>query len=72
MRFEMEPHVRHLLSGFATPTKIMTENANLARDNLPQTLLSMPLDAYTAVATAQTNIQISRELGWDISRVTTF
>jgi hypothetical protein len=41
MRFEMEPHVRHLLNEFATPTKIMMENANLARVNLPQTPLSM-------------------------------
>jgi hypothetical protein len=41
MRFETKPHVRHLLNVFATPTKIMMENANLARDNLPQTLLSM-------------------------------
>jgi hypothetical protein len=51
MRFEMEPHVRHLLNECGTPMKIMMGNANLVRDNPPQILPSMSPRVFFAVAT---------------------
>ena len=51
MRFEMEPHVRHLSRECGTPTKIMMGNASLARDNPPRILPSMPPGVLFAVTT---------------------